>query len=149
MGCLAEGALSAGGKVTGVIPRFLTSKEIVHEGLHRLIVVDNMHERKKEMNDLADGFVMLPGGFGTMEEFFEVLTWAQLGLHAKPIAILDVEGYFGELIAFFDTMVARGLLKETHRDMVLIGSKPKELIEMMVNYSAPEIPKWITDSRYV
>src|SRR5918993_1835297 len=110
MGAVADAALSAGGKVTGVIPRFLRSKEIAHTDLTELIMVESMHERKTKMHELCDGIIALPGGFGTLEELFEILTWAQLGLHKKPIGLLDVQGYFDPLLSFLDHAMDQGFV---------------------------------------
>ena len=145
MGAVADGALSEGGKVIGVLPKFLRSKEIAHEGLTELILVDSMHERKTKMNELCDGVVALPGGFGTLEEFFEMLTWGQLGLHQKPIAILNINGFYDSLIALVQTMVDKGLLKEVNQKMLLTSDNIDELITKMRNYSAPVVGKWINE----
>lgn len=115
MGAVANGSLENGGHVTGVLPRFLGSKEIAHENLTELELVDTMHQRKTRMNELADGVIALPGGFGTLEEFFEMLTWAQLGLHGKPIGILNVNGFYDDLLTFIQTMTDKGFLRETHQ----------------------------------
>ncbi|TDX86670.1 TIGR00730 family Rossman fold protein [Epilithonimonas xixisoli] len=144
MGAVADGVLNNGGKAIGVLPNFLKSKEIAHENLTELILVETMHERKTKMNELCDGVIALPGGFGTLEEFFEMLTWAQLGLHKKPIAILNTDGFYDSLITFIQTMVDKGFLKEINRDMVLVSSDIDELIDMMKNYVAPDVTKWIS-----
>ncbi|MCW3125471.1 MAG: Rossman fold protein family [Bacteroidetes bacterium] len=144
MGAVAEGALEAGGLVTGVIPKFLQSKEVAHQGLSEMIIVDTMHERKMKMQDLCDGFIALPGGFGTLEELFEVLTWAQLGLHQKPIALLNTNGYYDSLIAMIDTMIDRAFLKVAYRQMLLVSNDINDLLRQMENYKAPEVEKWIT-----
>lgn len=143
MGAVADGVLNNGGKVIGVLPNFLKSKEIAHDHLTELILVETMHERKTKMNELCNGVIALPGGFGTLEEFFEMLTWAQLGLHKKPIAILNTDGFYDSLITFIQTMVDKGFLKEINRDMVLVSSDIDELIDMMKNYVAPDVTKWI------
>ena len=143
MGAIADGVLNNGGKAIGVLPNFLKSKEIAHENLTELILVETMHERKTKMNDLCDGVIALPGGFGTLEEFFEMLTWAQLGLHKKPIAILNTDGFYDSLITFIQTMVDKRFLKEINRDMVLVSSDIDELIDLMKNYVAPDVAKWI------
>lgn len=111
MGAVADGSLHAGGKVIGILPHFLQSKEIAHQHLTELILVDTMHERKTKMNDLCDGVIVLPGGYGTLEEFFEMITWAQLGLHEKPIAILNIDGFYDDLIKLTQTMVDKGFFK--------------------------------------
>ncbi|CAN1574571.1 COG1611 Predicted Rossmann fold nucleotide-binding protein [Flavobacteriaceae bacterium] len=143
MGAVADGVLSEGGKVIGVLPNFLGSKEIAHPKLTQLILVDTMHERKTKMNDLSDGVIALPGGFGTLDELFEMLTWAQLGLHKKPIAILNVDGYYDALIVFVQTMVDKGLLKEVNQQMLLVSDTIDELLDKMENYVAPKVGKWI------
>ena len=145
MGAVANGVLNEGGKVIGVLPNFLKSKEIIHEHLTELIIVDNMHERKAKMNELCDGVIALPGGFGTLEEFFEMLTWAQLGLHKKPIAILNISGFYDSLNALIQTMVDKGFLKEVNQQMILTGENIDELLDKMENYVAPKVEKWITN----
>ncbi len=147
MGVVADSVLSGGGKAIGVLPVFLREKEIAHEGLTELVLVDSMHERKTKMNDLSDGVIALPGGFGTLEELFEMLTWAQLGLHKKPIAILNINGYFDELIAFLQTMVNKGLLKEINRDMLLVSENIEGLLDQMRHYTAPAVGKWIDEEK--
>jgi uncharacterized protein (TIGR00730 family) len=144
MGAVADGALDAGGKVIGVLPHFLQSKEIAHKQLTELILVETMHERKTKMNDLCDGVIVLPGGYGTLEEFFEMITWAQLGLHQKPIAVLNIDGFYDDLLKLVQTMVDKGFLKQINRDMLLISDTIDELLEMMKNYKAPSVGKWIS-----
>jgi len=144
MGAVADGALNSGGKVVGVLPQFLQAKEIAHKQLTELILVETMHERKTKMNDLCDGVIVLPGGYGTLEEFFEMITWAQLGLHQKPIAVLNIDGFYDDLIQLIQTMVDKGFLKPINRDMLLISDTIDELLEMMKNYKAPTIGKWIS-----
>ncbi len=146
MGALADGALAAGGHVTGVMPEALMSKEVAHHGLSDLRVVKSMHERKAMMADLADGFIALPGGLGTLEELFEVLTWAQLGLHRKPCGLLDIQCYFGGLLAFVDHSVAEGFVKAEHRAMLLVAAGCGELLDAMASYRAPAVTKWIERS---
>lgn len=143
MGAVADGVLEGSGKVIGVLPEFLRSKEIAHEGLTELILVNTMHERKTKMNELCDGVIALPGGFGTLEEFFEMLTWGQLGLHKKPIGILNINGFYNELVQFLNTMVNKGFLKEVNRDMVLVSDSIHDLLHQMQNYKASEVGKWI------
>lgn len=143
MGAVADGALNAGGKVIGVLPNFLRSKEIAHLGLTELVLVESMHERKTKMNDLCDGVIALPGGFGTLEELFEMLTWAQLGLHKKPIAILNINGFYDSLIALLQTMTEKGLLKEVNQKMLLVSDSIDDLLEKMRNYVPPTVGKWI------
>jgi uncharacterized protein (TIGR00730 family) len=144
MGAVADGVLGKRGKVIGVLPHFLKSKEISHEGLTELILVDTMHERKTKMNDLSDGVIALPGGFGTLEEFFEILTWGQLGLHKKPIAILNIHGFYDPLIILVQTMVDKGFLKQVNQQMLLVSDEIDELLEKMKNYIAPSVGKWIS-----
>jgi len=144
MGTLADGALAHSGTVLGVLPNFLKSKEIAHPGLSQMIWVDTMHERKHKMNELCDGVIALPGGFGTLEELFEMLTWGQLGLHKKPIGILNINGFFDELLQFMDTMVHKGLLKEDNRNMVLERTAIPDLLTAMKSYQPPTVGKWIT-----
>lgn len=145
MGAVADGALNAGGKVIGVLPHFLKSKEIAHQHLTELILVNSMHERKTRMHELCDGIIALPGGFGTMEELFEVLTWAQLGLHKKPIALLNTNGFYDLLIAFVQQMVDKGLLKPVNQQMLLVSDTIDELLFKMKNYNAPSVTKWINE----
>ena len=143
MGAIADGVLNNGGKAIGVLPNFLKSKEIAHENLTELILVETMHERKTKMNDLCDGVIALPGGFGTLEEFFEMLTWAQLGLHKKPIAILNINGFYDSLIELLKGMVEKGLLKDVNQKMLLVSDNIEDLINKMRNYVPPTVGKWI------
>ena len=143
MGAVADGALKSGGRVIGVLPGFLKDKEIAHEQLTELIMVESMHERKSKMNELCDGVIALPGGYGTLEEFFEMLTWGQLGLHKKPVAILNIDGFYDPLIKLVQTMVDKGFLKPVNQQMLLIGDDIDELIDQMNNYVAPVVGKWI------
>jgi uncharacterized protein (TIGR00730 family) len=144
MGAVADGALGAGGQVIGVLPRFLQSKEIAHADLTELHLVDSMHERKLLMNELCDGAIALPGGFGTLEEFFEMLTWAQLGLHQKPVALLNVAGFYDPLLALVQSMVDNALLKPQNQSLILGSDNIDTLLETMRNYQAAAVPKWIT-----
>lgn len=143
MGAVADAALSAGGRVVGVIPRALMEREVGHGGLSELHVVETMHQRKAMMAELADGFLALPGGIGTMEEFFEVWTWSQLGIHRKPIGVLDVDGFFDPLVAFFDQLVREGFLRAEHRSTVLLDTSPELLLERLRTFEAPAVEKWI------
>jgi uncharacterized protein (TIGR00730 family) len=143
MGAVADGVLNAGGEAIGVLPDFLRSKEIAHLGLTELIFVESMHERKTKMNDLCEGVIALPGGFGTLEELFEMLTWAQLGLHKKPIAILNINGFYDSLIELTETMVEKGLLKDVNQKMLLVSDNINDLLNQMKNYVAPTVGKWI------
>lgn len=137
MGALADAARTAGGEVIGVIPQNLMAREVAHRHLEDLRVVGSMHERKALMAELSDGFIALPGGFGTMEEYFEVLTWAQLRFHAKPVGLLDVAGFFAPLVAMFDHMVAEGFVSAEHRALVIADSDPVALLGQMAQYRAP------------
>lgn len=143
MGAVADGVLNEGGKVIGVLPDFLRSKEIAHLGLTELILVESMHERKTKMNDLCDGVIALPGGFGTLEELFEMVTWAQLGLHKKPIAVLNIDGFYDSLIELTNTMVEKGFLKNVNQEMLLVSDNIDDLLDKMKNYVAPTVGKWI------
>ncbi len=143
MGAVADGALSKGGTVVGVIPDFLLNKEIAHDGLTELKVVQSMHQRKSIMDELSDGAIILPGGFGTMDEMFELLTWGQLGLHKKPIGILNTDGFYDDLIACLDKMVSKNLLRQTNRDMLLVSQDIITLFGMMETYEAPMKAKWM------
>lgn len=131
MGIVADAALAAGGEVIGVMPEAQVSREIGHEGLTELHVVGSMHERKKLMADLSDGFLALPGGYGTIEEFLEVLSWAQLSIHEKPCALLDVAGYWEPLTAFFDQAVVEGFVRPDHRGLVLMAEESADLLDLM------------------
>ncbi|HVT79115.1 MAG TPA: TIGR00730 family Rossman fold protein [Phycisphaerae bacterium] len=147
MGRVATAALEAGGHVTGVIPRFLMEKEIGRIDLPELRVVESMHERKALMSELADGFIALPGGFGTLEEFCEILTWGQLGLHQKPFGMLNVAGFYDHFLAFIDHAVAHGLIKSRHQAMILTSADPGELILKMEQWKPIESRQWITPER--
>jgi uncharacterized protein (TIGR00730 family) len=143
MGALADGAIAAGGEVIGVIPRFLKEKELAHPNVSLLVETDTMHERKMKMNDLCDGVIALPGGFGTLDELFEMLTWAQLGLHRKPVALLNVQSFFDPLLNLIQSMTDRMFLKEAHRDMILHGPDIGVLLERMRYHQPPDSAKWI------
>ena len=145
MGVLADAALEAGGRVIGVIPESLMAKEVGHQGLTELWVVRSMHERKALMADSAEGFIALPGGYGTLEEFCEVVTWSQLGLHAKPCGVLNVERYYDPLLALFDHAVKEGFLRSDNRTLVLEERDPRRLLEKMSEFQASDGGKWITD----
>lgn len=146
MGAVADAALAAGGEVIGVIPNFLRTKEVAHEGLTELIVTENMHERKLKMHELSDGIIALPGGWGTMEELFEMLTWAQLGLHVRPVGLLNVNGYYNALNTLCDTMVNEGFLPADVRNMLLTSNSSDDLLQQMRAYVPIQTPKWITNS---
>ena len=146
MGTLADAALAAGGTVVGVIPGVLVEREIAHAGLTEIRVVNSMHERKSVMAELSDGFVALPGGAGTLEELFEVWTWSQLGLHRKPVGLLNVEGYFDALIAFLDHQTDERFMRREHRDMLLVDADPAFLLRRFEAYRPPLVEKWIRPS---
>ncbi len=145
MGEVADAVLAAGGEVTGVIPRGLMEREVGHRGLTTLHVTGTMHERKALMVDLSDGFVALPGGYGTLDELCEALTWSQLGIHARPCGILNVGGYFDALLALFDHAVREGFVREAHRGLVLEASEPAALLDVMARFQPPTTEKWIRD----
>jgi uncharacterized protein (TIGR00730 family) len=146
MGVLADAALAAGGEVVGVIPAGLVAKEIAHAGLTDLRIVGSMHERKALMSDLADAFIALPGGWGTLEEFFEVLTWAQLGLHRKPCGLLNAHGYFDTLLAFLDHTVGEGFVRPENRGLIAVAATPGELLERLAAVTPPPVEKWLDRS---
>jgi len=143
MGTVADAVRAGGGEVIGVIPEAMVKKEIAHRGLMDLRIVGSMHERKALMAELSDAFVALPGGIGTFEELFEIWTWAQLGLHHKPCALLNVDGFYDGLIGFLDHVVGEGFLRPGHREMVLIEREPAALLARIATYAPPAVPKWI------
>jgi len=140
---VADAALRAGGDVTGVIPEALRGREVAHTSLPDLRIVESMHDRKALMADLSDAFVAIPGGAGTLEEFFEVWTWAQLGIHSKPCGLLNVDGYFDGLLAFLDHAVREAFLRPEHRAMVFVDDDPVRLLDRLEAYRAPDVQKWI------
>ncbi len=143
MGKVAQGSLDNSGKVIGIIPDFLKLKEVFHSGLTELIVTDNMHERKLQMYELSDGIITLPGGYGTLEELFEMITWAQLGLHQKPIGILNTNGFYDDLLKMLRKMVAQGFLKIENYTMLLVDDSVDGLLKQMQDYKPLALPKWI------
>jgi uncharacterized protein (TIGR00730 family) len=143
MGAVADAAIGHGGRVHGVITEALRAKELAHQGLDSLQVVPTMHERKAVMADAADGFIMLPGGFGTFDEFFEVVTWTQLGIHVKPCGILDVGGYFAPLLAMIDGAVTAGFVHPGHRDMIIVDEDPGRLLERLAAWTPVTVSKWL------
>ena len=143
MGILADAAVGAGGTVIGVIPDALVAKELAHDNLEDLHVVRSMHERKALMAELSDGFVALPGGIGTLEELFEIWTWGQLGLHRKPYGLLNISGFYDPLLNFLDGVVENGFLRKAHRNMLLVDSDAKSLLQRMEAQVPAELPKWI------
>ncbi|WP_452223019.1 LOG family protein [Lacinutrix chionoecetis] len=147
MGEVANGTLENNGRVIGIIPNFLKTKEIVNIALTELIVTDNMHDRKVQMYEKSDGFIIIPGGFGTMDEFFEITTWGQLGLHAKPIGILNTNGYYNALIEQCKTMVAKGFLSQENLNAVVIDHTIDGLLEKMNNFIPLPAPKWLNKER--
>ena len=147
MGVLADAVLEAGGRVQGVIPQSLANREVAHLGLTQLHVVDSMHQRKALMAELADGFLALPGGLGTFEELFEIWTWAQLGMHAKPIGLLNVAGYFDLLLEFLDHATDQQLLKPVHREVLSVSTDPEEMLTLLRQTLPISAPKWIDASQ--
>lgn len=145
MGLIADQVLAKGGKVIGIIPEFLMNKEVGHHGLTELIITENMHQRKQKMADLSEGVITLPGGYGTMEEFFEVLTWLQLGLHHKPIGLLNVGGFYDFLLKQLDVMVDQKFLKPINRDLVLSDVEVASLITKMESFDAQPDDVWFKD----
>lgn len=143
MGALADAVLDAGGEAVGVMPKALLEKEIGHQSLTELHVVGTMHERKALMADLSDGFIALPGGYGTFEELLEVLTWAQLSLHEKPCGLLNVEGFYDALLSLFDHAVGEGFVRGDHRALALTEEDPERLLDLMLNYTVPSTEKWV------
>jgi uncharacterized protein (TIGR00730 family) len=145
MGTLADAVLAGGGEAIGVIPAALQARELAHGGVTRLEIVGSMHERKARMAELADAFVALPGGMGTLEELAEILTWAQLGLHARPVGLLDAAGYYQPLIQFFDRAVAEGFIRPEHRRLLLVGPEPGPLLDRFAGWEPPAVERWIDD----
>ena len=146
MGVVADAVMQAGGEVVGVIPDALVRREVGHAGVSELRVVGSMHERKALMADLSDGFIAMPGGYGTFEEFCEVITWSQLGIHPKPCGLLNVAGYYAPLLAMFDHAVAEGFVRPQHRALVLEAAEPGALLQALRAFRPPRIEKWIRDS---
>lgn len=142
MGAVADGALLENGKVIGILPQFLAAKELQHTQLTESIIVDTMHERKAKMYELADGYIALPGGFGTMEELFEMLTWAQLSLHKNPIGLLNIDGYYDSLLTLIQTMHNKGFLKPEYLDLLIVSDNIDALLEQMHTYIPPQNEKW-------
>ncbi|MAL59426.1 MAG: TIGR00730 family Rossman fold protein [Flavobacteriaceae bacterium] len=147
MGILAKSVLDNNGAVIGIIPEFLKKKEVVHLGLSQLITTENMHDRKMKMQEVSDGFIALPGGMGTLEELFEILTWLQLGLHNKPIGLLNVNHFYDDLLQLLETMVRKGLLKMKNYELLLVSDSIDILLEKMEQFKAPKIPKWLSPER--
>ncbi|HNP69177.1 MAG TPA: TIGR00730 family Rossman fold protein [Aequorivita sp.] len=147
MGTIAKSVLDNSGKVIGIIPNFLKKKEVVHLGLTELITTQNMHERKLKMQEESDGFIALPGGMGTLEELFEIITWLQLGLHQKPIGLLNINGFYNDLIKMLETMVRKGFLSMENYNLLLVDSNPNQLLKKMQEFKTPQIPKWLNSDR--
>ncbi|WP_259757629.1 TIGR00730 family Rossman fold protein [Pseudomonas sp. GCEP-101] len=143
MGMVANAALAAGGEVIGIIPQSLKDAEVGHNGLTRLEVVDGMHARKARMAELSDAFIALPGGLGTLEELFEVWTWGQLGYHAKPLGLLEVNGFFDPLLTFLDHLVQERFVRQPHRDMLQRAASPAELVSALAAWKPLAAPKWV------
>ncbi len=143
MGVVADAVLASEGRVTGVIPAALVAKEVAHTGVTDLRVVGSMHERKAIMADLADAFIALPGGWGTLEEFFEVLTWGQLGLHQKPCGLLNARGYFDGLLSFVDHSIEEGFVRREYRSMISVADSPEGLLDLLTSYEPPLVEKWV------
>lgn len=144
MGIVADAAMSAGAKAIGVIPRCLADKEVAHQGLTEHRVVQTMHERKAQMAELSDGFIAMPGGFGTLEELFEVITWAQLGIHKKPFGLFNIAGYFDKLIEFLDFQVEQGFVPLRHREMIIVSDEAEQLVELLSNFQPVTQEKWMS-----
>jgi len=143
MGAVADGVLEKGGEVIGVIPFALATREVAHDGLDELVVVDSMHERKAKMAELSDGFIALPGGWGTFEEIFEMLTWAQLGFHDKPCGLLNIRHYYDHLHAFLEHAIDQRFVREEYRPMMMMEDTAESLLDRFENYNAPKVKKWI------
>jgi uncharacterized protein (TIGR00730 family) len=143
MGIVADAVVAEGGETVGVIPRSLVDRELAHAHLTELVVVDTMHERKQRMHDLSDAFIAMPGGFGTLDELFEALTWAQLGMHAKPVGLLDVDGFWQPLRALVDRQVSELFVRPHHAGMLLCADAPQTLLDQFAAYQPPDVPKWI------
>ncbi len=147
MGQLAATVLAGKGKVVGVIPGFLKTKELVHQGLTELHTTENMHERKLVMHQLSDGFIALPGGMGTLEEFFEIITWLQLGLHNKPVALLNLHGFYDPLLNFLEQMVRRGFMSMENYELILVDTDANRLLDKMESFRPQQRPKWLNEER--
>lgn len=147
MGTIAKSVLDNKGNVIGIIPNFLKKKEVVHLGLTELITTQNMHERKMKMQEESDGFIALPGGMGTLEELFEIITWLQLGLHQKPIGLLNTNGFYNDLIKMLETMVRKGFLSLDNYNLLLVDSNPEILLKKMEEFKTPQRPKWLNPDR--
>ncbi|RJX39952.1 TIGR00730 family Rossman fold protein [Paenibacillus pinisoli] len=147
MGAVADAVLEQGGSVIGVLPFFLQDREIAHKGLTELVMVDSMHERKAKMAELADGFIALPGGPGTMEEFFEIFTWGQLGLHRKPCGLLNINHYFDPIVSMFNVMQREQFMQPKYRTMVITDDTPEGILQQFSNYEAPSVKTYLNEQR--
>jgi len=147
MGTVAQSVLNNKGHVIGIIPDFLKKKEVVHLGLSELITTKNMHDRKLKMQEISDGFIALPGGFGTLEELFEIITWLQLGLHQKPIGLLNSNGFYNDLLEFIENMVRKGFLSMDNFKLLLVDDTIEDLLQKMKTFKSPQIPKWLSSDR--
>jgi uncharacterized protein (TIGR00730 family) len=147
MGTVAESVLNNKGHVVGIIPDFLKKKEVVHLGLSELITTNNMHDRKLKMQEISDGFIALPGGFGTLEELFEIITWLQLGLHQKPIGLLNSNGFYNDLLEFIENMVRKGFVSMDNFKLLLVDDTIEDLVHKMETFKSPQIPKWLSSDR--
>lgn len=145
MGVLADAILNYGGEAIGVMPQSLVEEDIAHTGISRLHIVNSMHERKALMAEISDGFILFPGGIGSLDEFFEIITWAQVGLHSKPCGILNIENYYDQLFKFLDYAVTEQFLKPVHRSMLMVENSPQQLLKAFMNYKAPMITKWMVE----
>jgi len=143
MGAVADSVLANGGEVIGIIPATLARKEVAHQGLADLRIVNTMHERKAQMAELSDGFLALPGGFGTLEELFEVVTWAQIGIHGKPCGLLNVSHYFDPMLSFLDHMLEERFVRPEHRSLILTEVDPANLLDLMEQFHSPVLDKWM------
>lgn len=147
MGAVADAVLEKGGTVIGILPHFLQNREIAHNHLTELIIVDSMHERKAKMAEMSDGFIVLPGGAGTMEEYFEIFTWAQLGLHKKPCGLMNIEHYYDPLITLFDQMTSQQFMQQKYREMVIVDTTPEGILEQFAHYKHPSVKTYLTEDR--
>ncbi len=147
MGVVANAVLANGGKAIGVIPKALAVKEVAHTGLNELYVVESMHERKAMMAELSDGFIALPGGWGTLEEIFEILTWAQLGFHRKPCGLLNVEKYYDDLISFLENAFAQQFVNDLYRPILITACEPENMLDQFSVYRAPAVRKWVGEEQ--
>ncbi|MBA3874771.1 MAG: TIGR00730 family Rossman fold protein [Anaerolineae bacterium] len=143
MGAVADGTIAGNGTVVGVIPQSLVDRELAHKGLSEIHVVTSMHERKAMMAEIADAFVAMPGGFGTLDELFEIITWAQLGFHHKPIALLNIDGYFNPMLVFIEHMAVEGFIKPADRSAVLVRNEVDTLLDALLSYQPPQLEKWL------